>query len=302
MKKFAIGSLITAGVMMALGVILAIVGTAVGGKRIIEEGAVNLLNKVSYVVDGSLGSTFCLDNMTVSFNEAYPVVDTGSISDFEIAVGSEITDVEIYMAKGNLEITESDTDQVGIERDGLGRFQYYVEDGTLYVLAATDCGDVSLYLPKEITYEQYKLVVAAGEVTINTPVRAEETIINLGACNAVIDTLETDNLEVESGACNLEIQKGSVSDCNINYSASEISYTGNIAGDVELTGSMGNITLMLNGVSSQFDYDIKSSWGSIDIPGVNMVGWSQKTIDNNALQNMKINASMSNLMVEYYID
>lgn len=145
-------------------------------------------------------------------------------------------------------------------------------------------------------------MVAAGEVTINTPVRAEETIINLGACNAVIDTLETDSLEVESGACNLEIQKGSVSDCNINYSASEISYTGNITGDVELTGSMGNITLMLNGVSSQFDYDIKSSWGSIDIPGVNMVGWSQKTIDNNALQNMKINASMSNLMVEYYID
>lgn len=107
MKKFAIGSLITAGVMMALGVILAIIGTAVGGKRIIEEGVDNLLNKVSYVVGGSLGSTFSLDNMTVSFNEAYPVVDTGSISDFEIAVGSEITDVEIYMAKGNLEIRKA---------------------------------------------------------------------------------------------------------------------------------------------------------------------------------------------------
>lgn len=307
MKKFTIISLITSGVMLFLGIIMVIIGVTTGGIRIIRSfifdetrTIFDHLNTGWNIVRQEMSVRFpegIMDEFTVSYNEAYPVYTTGEFSTSRAVSANEVTDIEIYMTKGDLDIMESDEDEIGIEWGGVGRFQYYVEDQTLYVIAVDDLGELTIFLPEDLEIKTYRLAAAAGSINVES-VKAEETSFYLGACDMTVGQLETDDLKMETGACNLDIMDGTVGNIDVVYSASEITYQGNITGDADITGSMGNLELTLYGDSDQFNYYINSQLGNVNIPGYHSAGWTQNAVvDNSASKDLSITSSMGNVEV-----
>lgn len=305
MKKFSMISLITAGVLFALGLGLVIVGGVTGGVRLIVDSSVNgifsLLDELGGIVN-ILPEDFIPEDVNVDYNEAYPIFQGGNVSNMQVCARDEVTDITICIMSGDFDIVSSGTDYFGVEWEGTGRFQYYVEDGTLYVLSTENIGDATVYVPEDMVCESYTLAVAAGNVDAEE-IRAEEVSLYIGMSDVFIDTLEADSLTLEAGASRVEIWEGSVAGCAVNYNACDIEYNGTFSGDVEMTGSEGNLDLVLWGDSDQFNYFISSAMGNVDIPGYHVVGFAQnKTIDNGAGKDMTLTSSMGNIKIDFTVE
>lgn len=310
MKKFAIGTLITSGIMFVLGLVLLIIGISAGGTKLIWDSVANGANSL---VEGMLHGINGLQEVyeinshitmpSVSYNEAYPINGSGYISDFQIALSNEITGMEIYISGGDLDITTSDSDYFGLEREGWGNFQYYVEDGILYILSTDDFSDVNLYIPEGQYFDKYNLSAMASDVDIEAPISADAAAMFCDGVDIDISRMEAESFDLIANGCDMDIADGCVTDCNLTYIAGDIGYNGTITGDVQVMGSAGELGLSLAGDSEQFNYQITSALSEIDIPGYHMVGLSyQKTIDNSASQNMMIAVNIGSVTLDFTAD
>lgn len=301
MKKFAKISLITAGVMFALGLGLFIGGGVTGGIKLIEDFSVDGAESLLRIFGGIPENVIPEEVKKAEYNEAYPIVQGGSVNNMQICTRDEVTDMKICVMSGDLEIKSvGGTDYFGVDWEGMGRFQYYVEDGTLYVISTI--GDTTVYVPEDMVCESYTLAAAAGNVDADV-IKAEEASLYFGVSEVSIDTLEADGLTLEAGKCSFKIAQGNVGECSMTYDASDIGYSGSISGNVVVTGSMGNLEFELWGDSDQYNYSINSTMGSVDMPGYHVVGLTQnKTVDNNAGKDMTITSSMGSIEVNFMVE
>lgn len=306
MKKFAMISLITAGVMFALGLGLFIGGGVTGGIKLIEDFSVNGVESLLEDVGGIINVVpehLIPEEVKAEYNEAYPILQGGSVNNMQICTRDEVTDVKICIMSGDLEIESvGGTDYLGVDWEGMGRFQYYVEDGTLYVISTENFGDATVYVPEDMVCESYTIAAAASNVDAEV-IKAEEVLFYIGMSEVSIDALEADSLTLEAGECSFEIAQGNVGECSMTYDASDIGYSGSISGNVVVTGSMGNLEFELWGDSDQFNYFINSTMGSVDMPGYHVVGLTQnKTVDNSAGKDMTITSSMGSIEVNFMVE
>lgn len=305
MKKFAKISLITAAVMFVLGWGLLITGGVMGGVTLIKEFAVHgfsYLRKGLFEIVESVPLDLIPEEVNINYNEAYPTIQGENVSNMQICGRDEVTDMKIYMMSGELSVKNCTTDDFGVDWEGVGKFQYYVEDGTLYVISTENFGNVTLYVPVDMNFESCTLAAAASNVDIDT-IKAGDVSMYFGASEVSIDLLEADGFTLESGKSSFEIAKGTIGDCVIEYDTGDIGYSGSILGNAEVTGSMGNLEMELWGDSDQFNYFIHSSMGSVDMPGYDVVGWTQnKIIDNSAGKDMTINSSMGNIEINFMVE
>lgn len=305
MKKFAKISLITAAVMFVLGWGLLITGGVMGGVTLIKEFAVHgfsYLREGLFEIVESVPLDLIPEEVNINYNEAYPTIQGENVSNMQICGRDEVTDMKIYMMSGELSVKNCTTDDFGVDWEGVGKFQYYVEDGTLYVISTENFGNVTLYVPVDMNFESCTLAAAASNVDIDT-IKAGDVSMYFGASEVSIDLLEADGFTLESGKSSFEIAKGTIGDCVIEYDTGDIGYSGSILGNAEVTGSMGNLEMELWGDSDQFNYFIHSSMGSVDMPGYDVVGWTQnKIIDNSAGKDMTINSSMGNIEINFMVE
>lgn len=305
MKKFAKISLITAAAMFALGWILLISGGLMGGITLIKEFAVHgfsALREGLFEIVENVPIDFIPEEVNVDYNEAYPIMEGAAVSNMLVCGRDEVTDMKIYMMSGELSVKNCTADDFGVDWEGVGRFQYYVEDGILYVISTENFGDLTLYVPEDISFDSCTLAAAAGNIDIDE-IKAREVSMYFGASEVNIDLLEADIFTLEAGKSSVDIAGGTVGECVMKYDAGNIGFTGSILGNAEVTGSMGNLELELHGDSEQFNYFISSSMGSIDMSGYDVVGWVQnKTIDNSAGKDMTINSSMGNIEIDFMVE
>lgn len=302
MKKFAMISLITAGVMFALGLGLFIGGGVTGGIQLIADFSVNGAESLLRIF-GGIPENLIPEEVKAEYNEAYPILQGGSTNNMQICTRDEVTDVKICVMTGELEIKSTGgTDYFGVDWEGMGRFQYYVEDGTLYVISTENFGDTTIYVPEDMVCESYTIAAAGSNVDADV-IKAEEVSLFIGMSEVSIDTLEADSLIMEAGKCSVEIAKGNVGECTMTYDTGDIDYSGSISGNVEVTGSMGNLEFELWGDSDQYNYFIHSTMGSVDMPGYHVVGLTQnKTVDNSAGKDMMITSSMGSIEVNFMVE
>lgn len=307
MKKFAIGTLITSGIMFVLGLVLLIIGISAGGTKLIWDsvanGANSLVEGMLHGIDG-LQDVYLINGHlalpSVSYNEAYPINGSGEISDYQIALSDEITGMEIHISGGDLDILTSDSDYFGLERDGVGNFQYYVENGILYILSTEDFGDVNLYIPEGQFFDKYNLSAMASDVDIEASINADAVAMFCDGVDIDIDRMEAESFDMIANGCEMDIADGYVTDCSLTYVAGDISYSGTITGDVQVMGSAGELEFSLTGDSDRFNYQITSALSEIDIPGHRMAGLSyQKTIDNSASQDMMIAVNVGSVTLDF---
>lgn len=287
MKKFVLITSIVGGTAFVLGLILAIIGFSKGGIELFTKGR----ELVSGYVEPYM--------ISVEYNSDYPIVN-GNVNDMQVCSSGELEGVVLNLAVGEMSIEDSDTDYVGIVREGIGEFQYYIEEGILYVNATKDVGEVHIYLPKDLYLTTYNLTSGAGEVNIENKIYATTANLIFGAGDIQIEHLEVEELSLEAGACNLEIADAAVGNLDFSLAAGNVEYTGNIYGNATVDSSMGNVVFSFDEGTEEFNYNVKCHMGNMDIPGFSVVGFStEKEIDNGASHQMDIDSNMGNLVVQW---
>lgn len=243
--------------------------------------------------------------------------------------GSEVSDLEIEIGGADLVIQESEDDYIWIKNESNRNVRYGMSGQTFELYDRTKTrfwnhsmsGTIYLYLPKEISFENIDLLIGAGrldsialtadeiELEAGAGTFAMEGLtgndisVNVGAGTATMGYIEADELSVAVGAGKIDIQDSRVQEMSLEVGMGDINMSGAITGNSDLECGMGNINITLDGEEEDYNYNIESALGNVQIGDSKYSGMAtEKYKDNNARYDMDVECSMGNITIHFEND
>lgn len=317
MKNFFKWSAVTAGILLAVGLICVFVSMVLGGRQAlisVGEGLKVELDEVLKPVDGlefHIGDS----DLNISLGDgdtAKLTVNGTTISAGEedkSFVAAEIKKLDLKIGAGEFEIRTKKTDDgmIDLSVAGIGDCKYYVEEGTLIVdgfhknirIGTGSVSEVVLEIPAGMVFEEAEAEIGAGVMNIDGLVTGSlET--SIGAGELKLENIDAEEFSAQIGAGNVTAEKMNILNAEIDVNMGECIFEGLIKGNLDVECDMGNVELELEGKQSDHNYHIECAAGNIDIKGYSMAGFlGEKEIDNGADSDYDISCNMGNITVEF---
>lgn len=318
MKKFMKGCAITALVLLILGSVMAVAAVAVKGTTSISE-------VVESVTGGKLhvdldpwdndwgifsGEGYYDIEKDVLFDEDHAIVTSGNVE--KSALGTDITNLDIEVGGCEFRFAESEDNSFYLTAHGMGKIQFYVEEGTLYIKSTHRMGNVSdllkaikghkiiLYVPSDYHFEGVDIEMGAGLLEVNG-IMTEDIHLEVGAGSIEVDFLQAKQCNVEVGMGEIvvnDMQIGDVLDTEVGMGS--LIMEGTVQGDLTADCSMGAIQMEIAGNENDFNYEIGAAMGTVSIGREEYSGLShEKTIDNAADKTISVDCAMGAVEITF---
>ena len=277
------GAAITGGIFFLIGLVVLLIGIGGGGIKDMREKSMAELERVMEKFE----NIEFIDGINITF-EGTNIFDENieSYTDgtyvFEDCMAS---DLEILVGAGDLKIKYHNEENVTLEVSDEDKMQCYVEGDTLKIRGGLITGTGSsstmiVYLPENKNFNNVAIDVGAGNIEIDK-LTGSDTDINVAMGQVVISEMETDSLNIEVGMGNAEV-KG-----NINYEAI-------------VDCGMGQVVMELEGEGKDFNYNLDCGLGSLSVEGVyHIAGIGDSYINNDASMEMDLSVGMGTVMVSF---
>lgn len=267
MKLFTRISLILAGVLAGIGVLLCIVASVMGGgiREMLETGVTYGNWHIGW--DGIYYSD--RDGETEGDSSVSYTYETAGLRNLEI----DMEAAEVYVEEG------SRTDAVVVHMYR-GREQDYkgavTEDGTL-ALAYHRSGDWSdrsnteflIELPSGLALSDVRLEFDAAKAQLSlADMRCEKLTVTVDAASAVLeDFTVTGETIVMADTGNAELLGGTYRNLEIDCDMGNVSVEGAADGSITAKSSMGNVALTLAGDAAAYRYELSCDMGELTVNG-----------------------------------
>lgn len=319
MKKFMKGCAIAALIFLALGIAFTIAAGTMRGRETISKVvetvtggrvSVNLDNFINWGIQiGEDLSDSMPDpgydiNDASSFDSRYDIW-SGDVEKFCLGEGVETLEIEAGGCKFNTRM--SGDDAFYVEASDVGKFQAYLENGTLCIRTTTSSrswkdwkdSEVTLYVPEGCHFRKAVIELGAGELEFEA-LDADRVTLGVGAGSITVNNLKADSLEMEIGMGLVEMKDAGVKDMEAEIGMGSLVMEGNIEGSVDVNCSMGNVELEIAGSQQDFNYKLDGAMGNIDLGQESYSGFGMsKRIDNGAQKNMKVECAAGNITISF---
>ena len=256
-----------------------------------------------------LGIAFVVGNSTealaeTSFNESY----------------QDVKSIDLQVSYGQVIIQEGDTfsiDAAHIEENSL---ESYVTDGTWYIkedpytngnvfginISFGNIGrwnrqynpKIVVTVPEGFQAETYNIDVGAGDVQIDS-INAKEGDISVDAGKLTVDHVKIDNESKYSvGAGKMELGDVELKNVSLDCGVGEITVSGVMLGDNDISCDVGHIELSLKGDSKDYSYDVSSDIGDVSIDGKRYHNEIQ-TVDNETGNSLNLDCGIGKITVDF---
>ena len=305
MKKFAKITAIIALVLAVLGLVLTIIGALGGGHQLIrtfaKEGRLSFgpedlewFDGISIVVD---------EDSTITFNNKYEIITAGN---YEFTATEEEVDSFVFeLVVGDVDIKQGTGENWEVSIDGIGKYQTYVDDGTLYVVGGeggiiSEFGSVTIVIPQTEQLKRTEICLDAGDMDIYTIV-SEDIEINAGAGDISIESAYAENFEVAVGAGQVQVEGGEIGNLEVSVGMGAAYITGDITGNVDGAVAMGELEVeVLNSEEGNHNYNISCAAGEVQIGRKSYAGVGNSVeLDNGADTTYNLECSMGRIEVSF---
>lgn len=329
MKKFMKVSLMTAGVLGAVGIIFCLIGGLVSGHNFMValkndaymEKRFGAVEKVFEGIEKGLGAARVEmeingisdshhsepDSLTVNGQKS---ADNGYDNDYHIEAG-DIRELDLSLGAGTFTISEKDeTDGlIDLYVRGKGDVDFYVKDNSLHVegfkgnklligVGEMD-NQITLRIPKGMGFDEIDLEIGAGSMDICN-LKARELDANVGAGELIIDKAEITSFSAEIGAGQLSACEMYVWEADVEVGLGSLSYVGAIEQELDAQCGMGNMDFQLKGNEKDHNYEIECSAGSIQLNGWEISAMAaEKYVNNGAASTFELSANMGNITLNF---
>ena len=238
--------------ILLLGGILLVL---VGGITMLISGSILGSQKVKeYVESGDFAITLNnLEELGFYFNaDEFPdnaekfVLEKEQVGKF-----SDVKNLDIVFGAGTFHILESEDEYIYLEMKHVGVFEYGIDqESTLYVKPKNNTigsatGEIKLYLPQNMIFDEVKLELGAGELYANyLEMKKLEVSVAAGAVN--LNQIVSDDMELEVGAGELVVDQGDVKKLSVDL-------------------SMGEVLVKLTGKEDDYDFDLSCGAGEVKV-------------------------------------
>lgn len=324
MKKFTKICLSAAGILFGLGLILFLVFGVMDQFAAITRLDADPTFPISLgfsLLDGDEEKVFDRDTDQDGGTQekdtvTYPASDVKNL-DFDL----HACVLEILPAKGQ-EI------ELGIE-ENQSQIRYRLSDDTLTITGKYNSNVVwklgkdgnapviRLYLPEGMSFDRVQMEIGIGEVSL-APLQAKEMILDVGAATCEmqgltadtvtlsvgagtveLETLETGVLLTDIGAGELTADEVMISDnAEISIGMGSTVITGTINGNLCVDCGMGSIEMELAGAEEDFNYDVSSGMGNVEIGNSSFTS-TEKQINNGSIKNCEISNGMGSTEISF---
>lgn len=323
MKKFIKFCLITAMILILVGLIGGIVSAVAGGDREL----VSMIKNGELTITGSEIEN-SLDNIKdkVAINEREPLYELDDVeifkNDKEIMSGDipltaisadGVEELDINLGGGEFFIKKSSDSNFYIQAENVEKLQIYTDNDTLHLKALRD--DISdketvvdLYIPEKM-YEEMSVSLGAGMVMLEDSVSVDSFEGEIGAGQMIMEGIDCNNMSVKVGAGEFVGENVNVKvDADLKIGAGHIQMDGYVGENLDVKCSMGGAEIYLANAETDFNYEVECVAGSVQIGeyeynafifGDSESDSNGREIDNNASGNICIDCSMGSVVVEF---
>ncbi|MDR2546510.1 MAG: DUF4097 family beta strand repeat-containing protein [Lachnospiraceae bacterium] len=296
MIKFVKICLITAAIMIGMGLFSGIIATAVGGRYIIRE----VLSGESWDFYGNRFLHFSSSGWQIGWNDnnsRYLSVNGERMSnrEFDAQISSNgINRMQIGVGVGKFDIRIHDEDTFKVRIRGGGDCNFYTDGNTLFVDGfdyssswhnrrsnnLRSINTITLYVPAGIVLDEMEVEVGVGSM--------EMTELTLNRLTASVGVGALDMIRMTARQLDLSVAVGAAS------------FSGSVNGNVTVSCDIGSASLHINGSQSDFDYDLSCSLGAISAGDISLAGMnSERRVDNRADKKMTLTTSIGSISVYF---
>lgn len=143
-------------------------------------------------------------------------------------------------------------------------------------------GTLVIYLPKDYKFDQVDM--------------------EYGAATAEIDGLNAKSLKIESGASGCTIKNADIEELDVETGAGSLDFYGTVEKEVDIDCGAGRVTLNLEGKVEDYNYELDSSVGSVEIgEDIDLGGLStEKSIDNGSKRTIEISNGAGSVEIRFH--
>lgn len=315
MKKFMKGCGIAALILLALGLALAITASTVRGRVAIAKAVETVTGgRVHIDFEGLIGwGIQARDSLP---NPGYNVDDATSfdsnhriweedVDKFCLGEAVEALKIEAGGCQFHTEISEDGSFYV--KAIGIGRFQAYLENGTLYIRGVTGSGswgswksnDITLYVPEGYHYKEADIALGAGELKFDG-LEADQITLSVGAGQITAARMKTEALTAEIGLGEIDMKDAEVKSLRASVGMGNLEIEGTVGGNINVSCSMGNVEMRLTGSQEDFNYSLAGALGNIILGSESYSGIGvSKEIDNGAEKKMEVACDAGNITIKF---
>lgn len=223
----------------------------------------------------------------------------------------EVKKLEITLNAGELELLNSDSDQIVVELSGmvtdndveLKDGTLLVEDHSNYKLRDADCVQILVYLPYDLKLEELDLTVHAGAASSQVDQITAETIsleVDAGELIAGGRMDAKQDAEITVGAGQIELDELSARTLDVECGIGEIALTADCQGDVTVSCGVGEVDLTLYGQEDSYDYELDCGIGEMQVGSSSYSGMgSSRIVDHGAEKKLEAECGVGQLTVRF---
>lgn len=298
MKKFYKGTLIISLICIAFGLGMLVLGAVQGGGQMF----LNMVgdNEFSISDDNVLSWHGSKENETYEDREYYfPIHE---IHKLELDIGASI-----------LEIKYADTEQycVYIQKTQVGSVNCSGEEGVLYIesnakhqkinFGNAKAHKITLTIPKSAELKNINMTLGAGSCT-GKHLFADNINIEVGAGNLELDKLKAEKeLKLQVGAGNVDVDSIEAGQLNMACEAGRC-YAESVMTerDIDVTCDAGYVYMEIQDTEKSYNHDLEFSLGSIMLADEEYDGIDgSKEIDNNADKNLTAECNVGSIEIDF---
>ena len=305
MDKWFKGILIGSLVLIAVGGMLAVTGGVFGGRESLDGLVAQGLLQISAAEKQDSG---------IVFNESFGIWSGDFSQRLDALPKAGAGRLTLEAGNVSVNILEAEGDTASVEGSDIYRAQVYVEDDTLYVRADSEAewvnwalgggrrstetvGELTLYLPKEFSFDTSSLTMGAGALTVDE-LNTEHLYCNVGMGSMDIMELAAQDAEVYLGMGEVNLYEAAGSDMTADIGMGSLYMDGSVAENLTGTCGMGSMNMELFGREEDYGYDVSASLGSVRIGDREISGMSREwEAQNEAAGLFDLDVSMGSIEI-----
>lgn len=289
---------IICAVLAAIGIFLAVAGTALGGLGLLRDEhdenivrtwmdrlGIRIRNEVTVTSDVSAlpDEEYTPGEINGTDITSYSGIDELDLELTGMAVRVMPYDEELgEVYSGDIVVDTSQCrddlkDKITVTQDG-SELQIHMEDRGR--LNTQDSGIMYICVPRWIYFEKISADAKAGLIELSE-IEASELEIKTDAGQIIASSFSAEQLDAECGV-------------------GQITLEGKVTGSAEINCNIGEVLCTLPGTPDDYDYELKCAVGELMINGESYSGIvNKKEIDNGAGCRIKAECDMGNVKIDF---
>lgn len=271
MKKFWLTTIITGIICILAGLFLSAVLTFGFADELREHADEFSINEDNFF-------ELFENNRFISVTrdgERYNESDAKESYYFNVENTEGITGIDFELAVGDVQIRKGSTMELTVADMFEEAVSSYVKDGVWYITdSLLDRGsvhseyspEVIITLPEDVFFETVSIYLAAGRMDVDKLAAMDMSLKVEAGSLKVFHLKAEDSLKLENGAGEIRLYDADAANLTVNQGVGAIDITGNITGNNNIRGGVGEIKLFLtNRERVDFNYKVQGGIGEVEI-------------------------------------